>query len=281
MNIISIDLPWKEDKKGRRILAIADLDGNVKIAPASDDNEMLGLVRHNTEPESLVFLDIPIEGCENLGGEHYRPVDKALLHQGISILPTSKAENRGKGLKEKIQSQSINQGKRVIVQEIYPYAVYKFLAYLKKQKDKKLLQRLALDKFDTLLDNRFRVYWPPKYKREKKKDKRLENMNYLYSLLTDADIGLNFQIPLHRPDASNNFGQLSDEYDACLGAIVGIYFANNSSYACVAGDSDSGNMLLLADRWLSERLSGEVRVYRPEKRSKSYETGYRRAGNKG
>ena len=28
MNIISIDLPWKEDKKGQGALAIADLDRN-------------------------------------------------------------------------------------------------------------------------------------------------------------------------------------------------------------------------------------------------------------
>ncbi len=39
MNIISVDLLWKEDKRERRILAIADLDGNVRITQASDDNE--------------------------------------------------------------------------------------------------------------------------------------------------------------------------------------------------------------------------------------------------
>ena len=262
--IISIDLPWKEDKKGRRVLAVADLDRNIKIMSANDDDELLGLVRDAAEPQSLVLLDVPIDGCDNLGGKHFRPVDKALARKGISILPTSKAKDRGKRLKEQIQNQGMKQGEKVIVQEIYPYAIYKFLAYLKKRK---LLQRLNSDRFDTLLDEGFRTYWPPKYKREKKREKRLENMSYLYSLLTDRDIGLNFRIPLNYPDASSNLSQLSDEYDASLGAIGGIYFANNSSYACVAGDSNSGNMLLLADRWLFERLDREVRVYKPEEGS--------------
>ena len=82
-------------------------------------------------------------------------------------------------------------------------------------------------------------------------------MEYLYSLLTDTDIGLNFQMPLSRPHTSSNLNQLGDEYDACLGAIVGIYYANNSSYACIAGDSKSGNILILADRWLREQLSAD------------------------
>ncbi len=83
-------------------------------------------------------------------------------------------------------------------------------------------------------------------------------MEYLYSLLMDT--ALNFRIPLHYPDASANLGPLSDEYDACLGAIVGVYLAGNSSYACVAGDSSSGNILLLADRWLAGELGKEVKL---------------------
>ena len=269
MNTISVDLPWNPDNKGRTALAVTDLDGNIKVMRANDENEMLRLITENVEQKSRILLDIPIEGCEELlkKNKYFRPVEKALLRQKISIQPTlkkdknkNKYKDRGKGLKKRIQS--INKRKRVIVQEIYPYAIYKFLAYLK---DRNLLQRLNVDKFDTLLDEGFRrTYRPPKYKRQKKKDERLKDMEYLYSLLTDRDIGLNFRIPLNYPDASSNLSQLSDEYDACLGAIVGIYFANNSGYACLAGDSNSGNMLLLADRWLFERLSREVRVYQPK-----------------
>ena len=144
--------------------------------------------------------------------------------------------------------------KGITVQEIYPYAIYKFLAYLR---DRQLLQRLNIDKFETLLDDRFRAYRPPKYKRERKKGERIKNMEYLYSLLTDSSLGLKFLDSPGYPDTSYTLSELDrlcDEYDACLGAIVGIYLAGNNSYACVAGDSNSGNILLLADRWLAERL---------------------------
>jgi len=256
MNIISVDLPWKEDNRNRTALAFADPNRNIKVILANDDDEMLCLIRENIEPESLILLDIGIEGCAELEDKKFRAVDIALAHQGISIQPNTGDTNRGINLKKRIQS--INPGKRVVVQEIYPYAIYKFLAYLK---DRKLLQHLNLDKFDTLLDKGFVTYWPPKYKREKK-GKRLRNMEYLYSLLTDKSIGLNFQTPLHYPDASSNLNQLGDEYDACLGAIVGIYFANNSSYACIAGDAESGNILILADQWLSEQLGREANLDR-------------------
>ena len=259
MNIISIDLPWNPDKKGHRALAVADLNRNIRIMLADDDTELLELIRDNTESESLVLLDVPIDGCSNLDSEHFRPVDKALARQGIPILPTSKAKDRGAVLKGRIKS--INRGKRVTVQEIYPYAIYKFLAYLKKRG---FLQRLALDKFDTLLDDGFRICWPPKYKRERDKGERGENMKYLYSLLTDPSLGLRFLTPLPYPDTLSNPDKLSDEYDACLGAIVGVYYASNSRYARIAGNSESGNMLLLTDKWLVEGLGREARVGKPK-----------------
>jgi len=218
------------------------------------------LVRESAEPESIILLDVPIDGCDNLEGEHFRPIDKAIARQTLPALPASKAGIRGKRLKEPLEKDK----KRLKVYEIYPYAIYKFLAYLRCRK---LLQRLNYDRFDTLLDDKFRAYWPPKYKREKKREQHLKNLEYLYSLLMDVNIGLRFRTPLHHPDASSNIGQVGDEYDACLGAIAGIYFANKSSYACIVGDSHSGNILLLADRWLSEQLSSEVRVYQSAKRN--------------
>ena len=266
MNIISVDLPWKEDKRNRTALAVADSNRNIRVILASDDDEMLYLIRENIEPESLILLDIGIEGCAELKDKKFRAVDIALAHQGISIQPNTGDTNRGIDLKKRIQS--IHSAKKAVVQEIYPYAIYKFLAYLK---DRKLLQHLNLDKFDTLLDKGFISYWPPKYKRERK-DKRLKSMEYLYSLLTDTNIGLNFQTPLNIPSASSNLNQLGDEYDACLGAIVGIYFANNSSYACIAGDAKSGNMLLLADQWLSGQIGKEVSIKKPCKKEMRYET---------
>jgi len=254
MNIISVDLPWREDKKGHRTLAIADLDSNVKITQANDDNELLELLHKGAEPGSIILLDIPIDGCDKLDGKHFRPIDKAIASQTLPTLPASRAGSRGKRLKALLERDK----REFKVYEIYPYAIYKFLAYLK---EKGLLGCLNIGKFDTLLNEGFLTYWPPRYKREKNRQKRLENMEYLYWLLTDTDTGLNFPKSLHYPNASSNLAQLGDEYDACLGAIVGIYFANNSSYACIVGDSKSGNILILADRWLVERLRSRVPVY--------------------
>ncbi len=250
MNIISVDLPWQEKTKGRSALAIADLRGRVEITRAGDD-ELLELVRKNAELESIILLDIPIEGCNCLEGKHFRPIDKAFAHQTLPPLPASRAGNRGKSLKERLEKDK----NRLKVCEIYPYAIYKFLAYLK---DRNLLHHLNSGRFDALLCDRFRAYWPPKYKRERKRDKRLGNMGYLYLLLTDSNIGLHFSPPLRHPDTSSNLAQLSDEYNACLGAIVGLYFANKSSYAQLVGDSNSGNILLFTDQWLAELLNKEV-----------------------
>ena len=52
-----------------------------------------------------------------------------------------------------------------------------------------------------------------------------------------------------------NPGHSVDQDDACSGAIVGVYFANKGNYAGIAGDSSSGNILLLADGRLVERLA--------------------------
>ena len=265
MNIISIDLPWNPDKEGRTALAIADLDRNIKVKRANGEDEMLCLIREYMVQKSLILLDIPIEGCEELikKDEHFRPVDKALLGK-ISIQPTrykdedkNKYLGRGKQLKKNIKT--ICQGKNVVVHEIYPYAVYKFLAYLK---DKELLHHLGQDRFEKLLNDEFRTYprrnlnLPRKYKREKDWARRQESMEFLYLLLTDSSLGLRF--PLHHPNTCRTFSQLDrlcDEYDACLGAIVGIYWAKRKSkYVCLAGNPQEGEILLLADQWLETEL---------------------------
>ena len=46
----------------------------------------------------------------------------------------------------------------------------------------------------------------------------------------------------------------SDQYDACLGVVVGLYCVNGNSYSWIAGDECQGEMLLLADIWLKKQL---------------------------
>ncbi len=254
MNIISVDLPWEPETAGHRTLAITDLDGNFKIEQASDDDGLLKSVRKNAEPGSVILLDIPIEGCNKLNDKHFRPVDSALQHCGISLLPSSKAE-RGKGLKEELERRN----NRIAVYEIYPYAIYKFLACLKK---KDALGLLNGSPTQCLLDERFRRFWPPRYKRAAGEE-RQQAIRFLYSLLTDPTIRLS---GLDRP-GSLSLARLGDEYDACLGAVVGLYWVKGSNYACLAGTPEEGEILLLADRWLRTALEKkEIQVRNNEKR---------------
>ena len=80
-------------------------------------------------PCALVLLDIPIYGLEKLQGNHFRPIDNALLSVGISIRPTSSAKLFGPKLVDRIVAEAGVSPCRI--QEIYPYAVYKWLAYVR------------------------------------------------------------------------------------------------------------------------------------------------------
>ncbi len=256
MNIISVDLPWNPATQGRIALAIADLNGSVEVISANNDEEMLQIIRDNEERNSLILLDIPIEGCkelENTQGKRFRSVDKALSHQGIGLFPSHRAGNRGKALKEYLEKQS----KNIIVQEIYPYAAYKLLWYVQ---EKGKLINLADNDFAYLLDEEFKRQWPPIYKRAKKKNERLEATQFLYRLLINNNIGLSFRPFLSYPDITSNLDELSDKYDACLGAIVGLCCVRRNRYACVAGCQNEGEILLLADHWLQAELQKEIKV---------------------
>jgi len=257
MNIISVDLPWGKNTKGRTAIAITDLRGNLRIERANNDNELLELIRKKAEPGSIILLDIPIEGCNKLNDKHFRPVDSALQHCGISLLPSSNGE-RGKGLKEELERRN----KRIAVYEIYPYAIYKFLACLKEKSALGLLNRLTTERVLNEEFEKSKKGWPPRYKRAAGEE-RQQAIRFLYSLLTDPAIRLS---GLDRP-GSLSLARLGDEYDACLGAIVGLYWVKRSKYACLAGKPEEGEILLLADQWLQTELEKkEVQVRNNEKR---------------
>lgn len=260
MNIISIDLPWSAATKGRRALAIAGQGKKVTVLSAKDDAEMVALVKKYASAPALVLLDVSIEGCDSLNGKHFRRVDKALQRLGIPLLPSSHSGSRGKDLKERLNREIDT----LTVYEMYPYATYKFLACLY---DSGLSGRLNSRKHETLLNEDFVRYWPPRYKREQDRTKRLEHMRYLHSLFVDTTNSLGYTITLPYPEASSRLDKLGDEYDACLGLIAGLHYVSNSPYACLVGQANSGQVLLLADRWLSERLKQEVAVSNVEKPS--------------
>ncbi len=258
LNIISVDLSWNPN--GRRIaVAVADENGNVSsVMGKLCDSELLCFINeiHTKEDKpSLILLDIPIEGCKNLKEPpFFRRVDLALVRNGFPLLPSSKAGKRGSLLKKRILTAT---GKSAKIYEIYPYAVYKFLSYLSYKCILSLFSRGTLQHAPTghvLLDDQFHTFWPPKYKRERNRRIRARNMEYVFSLLTHPQIGLAFNPPLQAPSISENLSILADKYDACLGVIVGIHLANKSPFAKIAGDKDSGEILLLADGWLVENF---------------------------
>ena len=81
-------------------------------------------------------------------------------------------------------------------------------------------------------------------------------MRELYNFLTEH-LELSFLKPLGFPNNSfsrSHLELLADEFDACLGVVVGLYHVTHSPDAWVAGDQSGGEILLLADRWLKEQL---------------------------
>lgn len=253
LNIISIDLPWNPATKGRRYLAIAGPDRKIALLSARDDAGMTSLAREHARPPALVLMDISIRGIDRLNGQHFRPVDKALMRLGFPLLPSSTSGNRGKELSDLLQPGTTD----ITVLETYPYATYKFLAFLR---EKGRLGEVRRNEFRALLDDDFIRYWPPKYKRESNRQKRRENLRYIYGLLRDVLTSLNYYADLPSPDGPPSLDNLGDVYDACLGLIPAILYTHGSPFGRLAGDPDSGMILVLADRWLSEKIDGKVPV---------------------
>ena len=122
----------------------------------------------------------------------------------------------------------------------------------------KLIEVRRSQEHRSILDRHFTPsISPPKYKGSKvTHDERITGMWKLYNLLTQH-LDLRFSKPLDSPNGS--FGRsrleiLADQYDACLGAVVGLYCVNGNPYAWIAGNEHQGEMLLLVDKWLKERL---------------------------
>jgi len=255
MNIISCDVGWKSETKRNAIAVVTDGRKFSFLKNGLDDDHLVTLVCKWAEPQSLILLDIPIEGCEKLEGPR-RPIENALQHY-IALYPASKAGDRGKQLKEKLfQKIPVKSKENIIIKEMYPYAIYKFL-WAVERKGKLTEVRRGREQ-QSILDNQFiPSVSPPKYKGSKvKHDKRLMGMWKLYNFLTQR-LDLDFSQSLEPPNDSfsaTGLEVLADQYDACLGAVVGLYCVTGNSYSWIAGDEFQGEMLLLADIWLKKQL---------------------------
>lgn len=258
MNIISCDVGWKKDTKRNAVAISTDSKQINFIKSGLDDKSLVALVCERARPQSLILLDAPIEGCDKLEEKNpRRSMENALQHY-IAIYPASMAGKRGEQLRKTLLNAMPTQTREsVIIEEIYPYAVYKFL-WVAKQEGK--LVKVRLGKWQGILNKNFTPSKsPPKYKGRKKgfnKTTRLAGIQELYTFLTrHLDLGLSQLI--ESPDNSYTISKLellADQYDACLGAIVGLYCVSGNPYAWIAGNECQGKMLLLADTWLKERL---------------------------
>ena len=91
-------------------------------------------------------------------------------------------------------------------------------------------------------------------------------MQELYTLLT-RHLDFRFSKPFDPPNSSLGCSRLeilADQYDACLGAVVGLYRAAGNPYAWLAGNPSQGEMLLLTDIWLNRELESQgIALKRP------------------
>ncbi|MFP4641986.1 MAG: hypothetical protein ACLFPU_07405 [Dehalococcoidia bacterium] len=250
VKVISIDPGWRETSK-RNAVVVATPSGRIDyVASGLSDEGLKSLVKERAEPRSFILLDVPVERCDISG--HWRPVEKALQHY-LSLYPISMAGKRGPELKRSLLEalpSTLRSG--VSVQEIYPHAVYKFL-WAAKQKGK--LESVTQGIWERILDESFRREYPPRYKGQFTRDQRLCGLRRLYDFLTG--LGLDFTERLACPGdelSGRVMDRLSDEYDACLGAVAGLYYSNGNPYARVVGEREQGDILLLADVWLAGEL---------------------------
>jgi len=261
MNIISCDVGWVAGKK-RNAVVIATNDWQIRcLRRELDDNQLATLVKEWATPESLILLDVPIEGCGELSKENPRRHVENTLQHYLSLYPALKANLRGKQLRE-ILLQGISQEvrKNVIIKEIYPYAVYKFLWFVDS---KGILANVQKGEWQSVVDENFPSKSSPKYKRGKKEE-RLKGMRYLYTFLTER-LSLSFLEPLDSPNEMFSHSQLdllADQYDACLGTVVGLLSVARNPFAWLIGNDDQGEILMLADEWLKNELESKISMKR-------------------
>ena len=253
MMIISCDVAWNP-QKSRNAMAVVTDSGEVRfLAQRLDDAHLMDQVcKWASGSRALVLLDVPIEGCRKLTGPR-RPLENALQHY-MALYPAARSANRGEELKKAIMTGFRHRGS-VLVKEIYPHAVYKFLWAVKQSG--RLSEVTRGRRCTTLLDGAFTpTQVPPGYKGHKVREERIKGLRYLRNILI-RELGLKFTYPLGSPRACSTVVEtetLADMYDACLGAVAGWYCVAGNPYAWVAGDEKQGEMLLLADAWLKKQL---------------------------
>lgn len=259
-HVLAVDLNWAEAHR-RVAVALCDPDGSIDVTAGdrSDATVYSALLAVPDHARVLVLLDVPIEGLADLHGAATRPVDRAMAGIGIAALPASGAGQRGVRLRDSILARAADRARSVEVREMYPYAIYKLLAYLEHHGQ---LHALAAGDQQTLLDVSLGSHPHPRYKRrERDADRRWAAIRYLQGLLTAPALALTWH-GLPSPDRVRGLAEdhLVDLYDAALGGVLGALLLRGSPYPALAGDRERGEMALLADLWVRNRLAARVPV---------------------
>ncbi len=258
--MLAADLNWGEG--GRRVaVALCHADGRVRMTAGDRSDATIHAVLGQLSPTAaaLALLDVPIEGMAALDGARSRPVDRALASAGIAVLPSALAGQRGPRLRDALLRAERSRLARIDVREMYPYAIYRVLAYLDARE---ALGSLSEGEPHMLLDASFTHFRPPRYKRrERVHDLRWRGIRYLHDLLTHPALEIRWE-GLPAPEHARGLAEdhLVDLYEAALGGVLGMLLLRGSSYVAVAGDVARGEMVLLADVWLRERLTRRVPI---------------------
>jgi predicted nuclease with RNAse H fold len=259
-HVLAADLNWGE--RGRRVaVALCHADGRVQMAAGDRSDATIHAMLGQLSPTAaaLVLLDVPIEGMEALDGARSRPVDRALASAGIAVLPSALAGQRGPRLRDAILHAERSRLTRIDVREMYPYAIYRVLAYLDARG---ALGPLGEGESHALLDADFMRFRPPRYKRrERDRDLRWRGIRYLHDLLTHPALDMRWE-GLPAPEHTRGLAEdhLVDLYEAALGGVLGMLLLRGSGYVAFAGDIARGEMVLLADVWLRKRLTMRVPI---------------------
>lgn len=259
-HVLAADLNWGEG--GRRVaVALCHADGRVQMTAGDRSDATIHAMLGQLSPTAaaLVLLDVPIEGMEALDGARSRPVDRALASAGIAVLPSALAGQRGPRLRDALLTAERSRLARIDVREMYPYAIYRVLAHLDARET---LGSLGEGESHALLDADFTRFRPPRYKRrERDHDLRWRGIRYLHDLLTHPALEMRWE-GLPAPEHARGLAEdhLVDLYEAALGGVLGMLLLRGSGYVAVAGDIARGEMVLLADVWLRERLTRRVPI---------------------
>lgn len=254
-NIISCDVGWGPETTRNNAIAVAGHDWRVEfVMRGLTRGELVDIVQQKAQPRSVILLDVPIEGCRYLTKRKPRRCIEEVLQHYISLYPARKAGREGEQLRASLlDGMGDDLKRRVVVEEIYPHAIYKFLWCAYKSGN---LEDILRGRWQSVLDGRFGPSWiPPKYKRGKK-EQRLEGIRILHRFLT-RQLRLEFSDPSDPPTPEQTHSELDalgDQYDACLGAVAGLLAVRKNPFAWIAGNHEEGEMLLLADQWLKARL---------------------------